>query len=58
LIATTAFQGLAVSELAALGVSGLPLLVIDHPLGGEKPEGVSRRARQAVEQLASLLCRT
>ena len=55
LIATTAFQGLAVSELAALGVTGLPLLVIEHPLGGEKPEGVTRRAQQAVEQLSSLL---
>jgi hypothetical protein len=49
---------LAVSELSALGASGLPLLIVDHPLGGEKPDGVSRRARQAVEQLQSLLCRT
>jgi len=48
---------LAIGELQALGVAGLPLLVIDHPLGGEKPEGVSRRARQAFEQLASLLPR-
>jgi hypothetical protein len=44
--------------MAALGVTGLPILVVEHPLGGEKPEGVKRRARQAVEQLASLLCRT
>src|SRR4030067_303241 len=29
----------AVSELRALGMGGLPLLVIDHPHGGEKPEG-------------------
>ena len=57
LIATSAFQGLAVSELGALGVSGLPLLVVEHPLGGERPEGVSRRAHQAVEQLASLIGR-
>lgn len=54
LIATTVFQNLAVSEMAALGAA-LPLLVIQHPLGGEKPESVSRRAMQAVEQLASLL---
>jgi len=47
-----------VSELTALGVTGLPILVVEHPLGGEKPEGVKRRARQAVEQLVSLLCRT
>ena len=55
LITTTAFQRLALAEMAALGAGGLPLLVIDHPLGGEKPEGVSRRAAQAVEQLAGLL---
>ena len=42
------------SELGALGVSGLPLLVIEHPLGGERAEAIARRARQAVEQLASL----
>ena len=55
LIATVAFQPLAVSELQALGLNGLPLIVIDHPLGGEKPEGVRRRAHQAVEGLAALL---
>ena len=55
LIATTAFQGLAVSELGALGVSGLPVLVVEHPLGGQRPEAIGRRARQAVEQLTSLL---
>jgi hypothetical protein len=42
LIATVVFQNLAVSEMAALGATGLPLLVIQHPLGGEKPESVSR----------------
>ena len=55
LISTTVFQRLALAEMTALGATGLPLLVIDHPLGGEKPEAVSRRALQAVEQLASLL---
>jgi hypothetical protein len=44
-----------VGQLRARGIGGLPVLVIDHPLGGEKPEGVLRRAQQAVEQLASLL---
>jgi hypothetical protein len=55
LIGTTVFQGLAVSEIASLGAMALPFLVIQHPLGGEKPESVSRRALQAIEQLASLL---
>ena len=51
------FQGLAQSEMRALGVSGLPMVTIEHPLGGERNEGVSRRARQAVEQIRSLLGR-
>lgn len=41
--------------MAALGAGGLPLLVIQHPLGGETPEGVSRRVAQAEEQIAGLL---
>lgn len=55
LIATTTFQPLAVSQLQALGMGGLPLLVIEHPLGGEQPEGVLRRAHQAVEELTALI---
>jgi hypothetical protein len=31
------------------------MLAIEHPLGGEKLEGVARRARQAVEQLTELI---
>ena len=58
LIGTTAFQGLAVSEMAALGVTGLPLVVVDHPLGGERPDAIARRAHQAVEQIISLIGRT
>jgi len=49
------FQGLAMSELQALGITGLPMLVIEHPLGGERPEGVARRARQVVQQLTKTL---
>ncbi|HET9853509.1 MAG TPA: hypothetical protein VFR53_00500 [Methylomirabilota bacterium] len=41
--------------MAALGASGLPLLVVQHPLGGEAPEGVSRRIAQAVEQIEAML---
>jgi hypothetical protein len=36
-------------------VTGLPVLVVEHPLGGERPESIARRAQQAVEQLASLI---
>jgi hypothetical protein len=43
------------SEMTALGVTGLLLVVVQHPLGGERPESVVRRAHQVVEQLASAL---
>ena len=58
LIGTTAFQGLAVSEMGAQGVSALPLLVVDHPLGGERAEAIARRAQQAFEQLHALIAST
>jgi len=41
--------------MAALGATGLPLLSIEHPLGGEGTEGVERRIAQAVDQLAAML---
>jgi hypothetical protein len=31
------------------------MLVIEHPLGGQQPEAVFRRAQQALAQLADLL---
>jgi hypothetical protein len=40
--------------MRALGIS-LPMVAIEHPLGGERSEGVSRRARQAVDQIRGLL---
>lgn len=55
LIGTTAFQGLAVSEMSAQGVTALPLLVVEHPLGGERPDSIARRAQQAFEQLNALI---
>jgi len=49
------FEKLARAEMKALGASGLPMLVIDHPLGGEAPDGVARRVTQAIDQLAALI---
>ena len=41
--------------MGAQGVSALPLLIVEHPLGGERPEAISRRAQQAFEQLSALI---
>jgi hypothetical protein len=55
LIATSVFRKLAEAEMASLGITALPVLVVDHPLGGERPEAVGRRAEQAVAQLVGLM---
>jgi hypothetical protein len=41
--------------MGAQGVSALPLLVVEHPLGGERREAIARRAQQAFEQLHALI---
>ncbi len=38
-------------------MEALPLLVIDHPLGGEPPERVREKAGRAAAQLAARLGR-
>jgi len=54
-VTTSAFARLAHHEAHTLGMEGLPLLVIDHPLGGEPAERVADRAAHAVAQLLALL---
>jgi hypothetical protein len=54
-VATTAFETLAHHEAHTLGMEGLPLLVIQHPLGAEPPARVAEKAARAVAQLAARL---
>jgi hypothetical protein len=56
-VTTTAFERLAHHEAHTLGMEGLPLVVVDHPLGGEPPERVAEKAARAVAQLAAFLGR-
>ena len=51
-VTTSAFEALARHEAHTLGMEDLPLLVIDHPLGGEPPGRVREKAARAVAQLA------
>ena len=55
MITTSAFRTLAENERRAKGVPDLPLLIIDHPLGGETLDGVARRAEQAAREVAEAL---
>jgi hypothetical protein len=50
-VTTTAFETLARHEAHTLGMESLPLLVVDHPLGGEPADRIETRAARAVSQL-------
>jgi hypothetical protein len=54
-VTTTAFEMLAHHEAHSLGMEDLPLLVVDHPLGGEPPARIEIRAARAASQLLTRL---
>lgn len=54
-VTTTAFETLARHEAHTLGMESLPLLVVDHPLGGEPAERIELRAANAARQLLARL---
>jgi hypothetical protein len=54
-VTTTAFETLAHHEAHTLGMEDLPLLVVDHPLGGEPAERIETRAARAASQLLTRL---
>jgi hypothetical protein len=54
-VTTTAFEALARHEAYTLGMEALPLLVVDHPLGGEPADRIETRAARAVSQLLARL---
>jgi hypothetical protein len=56
-VCTEAFMGLAREESRTLGMPGLPLAIIKHPLGGEPKDAISERARIALDQVIQGLTR-
>lgn len=54
-ICSDPFLKLGQAQARTFGVPDLPLLVIQHPLGGQPIEGVKARAEQAVSQFVKLL---
>lgn len=54
-ICTTTFEDMARRAARALGMDGLPLVVIGHPLGGLRPAEVQERVREAAGRLAALM---
>lgn len=54
-ITTTAFQGLARAVARSRGYPELPLLVLEHPLGGIDEATISDRAQSAHTQVLTWL---
>ncbi len=54
-ICSTPFEKLGRAQARVFGVPDLPLLVIQHPLGGIDLDGVRARAQQASAAVVDLL---
>ena len=54
-IITREFLSECVTQRAALGMTGLEPVVVDHPLSSCTDDEVRHRARQAAEQIKRLL---
>lgn len=52
---TDEFYGLGRAEAEALGLITLPIVVVEHPMGGLRPDEVHQRAAQAVEEIVRAL---
>ncbi|MCH9047156.1 MAG: hypothetical protein IIA40_13760 [SAR324 cluster bacterium] len=56
-ICTDAFVGLAREESKNLGMPDLAIAIVEHPIGGLKPDQVAQRAQAALEPVISALTR-
>lgn len=56
-IVTREFVTECVTQRAALGMTGLEPVIVDHPLSSCTDDEVRHRARQAAEQVKRLLVR-
>jgi hypothetical protein len=54
-VTSTAFKKLGETQAKIFGVPDLPLLVIEHPLGGIDIDGVKARADVAAPQLVRVI---
>jgi hypothetical protein len=54
-ICSTPFEKLGRAQARVLGVPDLPLVMIQHPLGGLEIDDVKARAGQAMQKVIELL---
>jgi len=56
-ICTTAFEPLAKAQLKAMGMPGLPYVVVPHPVGGRKPEWARDLGDSIADRVVEVLTR-
>lgn len=54
-ICSDEFASLGRAESRALGIPGLPIAVISHPLAGNRPEEVRRKAAAVADEVMAIL---
>ncbi|MEE8304937.1 MAG: hypothetical protein V3S24_21160 [Candidatus Tectomicrobia bacterium] len=55
MICTDEFSLLGRSEAESLGMPSLPIALVPHPLGGQKPESIEHKAAAAITQIVEIL---
>ncbi|MBI3968402.1 MAG: hypothetical protein HY329_22425 [Chloroflexi bacterium] len=54
-VCTDEFHGLGRQEAESLGIAGLPIVVVPHPMGGLREPEVDERADVVVEEIVAAL---
>ena len=55
MICTDEFHQLGRHDAESLGMPALPIALVPHPLGGQKPEHIQEKAEKALEQVVKML---
>ena len=54
MVCTDEFSLLGRNEAESLGIPYLPIAVVSHPLGGQKPEQILEKADKSLDQVVSI----
>lgn len=55
MVATHPFRKMAETEVRVLGLKDLPITFIPHPVGGLKPDLVTKKAEVAIDEIVTAL---
>ena len=55
MLCTDEFSQLGRHEAESLGMPALPIALVPHPLGGQRPEHIREKAEKAITQVVGML---